>query len=235
MKIIQAAVIVWIAAFVYLNPLVCQPKLNLVGGKRVDFGDIYTISTRKILTLKNVGDDTLIITEVSGSCGCTGTLMTNDHLAPGDSGHLAITFNAKNYNGEIEKAVSFVTNDTTQKYNTITFVGNVIKSFQLEPEYLFFSTTVDSITTKSLTLKNIYSQTIKILSAKTSSSDISIKLSGDKVEPGEELTITAIILLKKAGTASGNIDITTDFVHSPFLSIRYVALAMRKKAPDISK
>ena len=209
--------------------LSAQPRLFIVGGMTADFGDVYTPSTERFLTLKNIGTDTLTISDVSTSCGCTAALISHDHIAPNDSGILSVTFDAKRYGGRIEKMISMNTNDTAQKHVNIKFGVNVIKSLDVDPEYMYFYTTVDSTTENTLTIKNSSSQTIRIKSVKPSSDFITVKLSEDKLSPGEEAALTGTIQPKQSGTVRGDIEITTDFTKYPKFAIAFFAYAKAKK------
>lgn len=209
---------------------VAQPKLIVVGGTTPDFGEVYTPTTERLITLKNAGTDTLTITDLSTSCGCTAALVSNDNIAPGDSGRLSVKFDVRSYSGKVGKSISMNTNDTTQKHVSIKFSANVIRSLSVDPEYFFFSTTVDSLAEKSIVITNSSSQTIRILSVKPSSDFISVQLSQDKLEPGEEATLTGTILPRVSGTARGSIDILSDFQPYPTHSVTYFAHAKARKS-----
>ena len=79
-----------------------QPALTVVGGTRFSFGDITSTSpVERIVTLRNTGTDTLVIEDVLAICGCTGTLLSSDHIAPHDSGSLSISFNPGSFSGKV--------------------------------------------------------------------------------------------------------------------------------------
>ena len=216
--------------------LLAQPKLDVAGGTKLDFGDIYTSSPMKhLVTLKNAGSDTLIISNVSATCGCTGTLITNDHLGPNDTGTLEITFNPKSFKGKIEKGVTFRTNDTSQSNVRITFTGNIVKTLEFEPEYLFIKASVDSSKTDTLTISNEGDRPIRILSVKSSSDLVSLKLTEDEVKPSEETLLISTFNPKTTGTLTGNIEIRTDHPKTPVLNVRLVAWARTKNSSAFSK
>src|SRR5262249_349111 len=127
--------------------LTAQPKLLIVGGTKHDIGDIYTGSARFAITLRNVGRDSLKISNVSTSCGCTAALMSTEKIAPRDSGRLEVTFNGSAYRGKVEKLISLVSSDTSQKYVTIKFDANVVPNISFDPPHLYFATIADSATT----------------------------------------------------------------------------------------
>lgn len=206
-----------------------QPKLQVEGGRAFSFGDVYTPSVSKTLTIRNTGSDTLVIYNVGTSCGCTAALASQDHIAPGDSGTISVTFDAKRFDGKVEKMISLTTNDTTQKYVPINFSANVIKTLVFEPEYFYVSTIPDSITVKEITVTNASSQSIRILSTKVSSTLITVSWDKDRLKPGEDATLKAIIKLPRRGTYRGNIQITTDHPHFSTHTVTYFVLGKEKK------
>ena len=207
-----------------------QPKLLIVEGTSPNFGDIYTPTAERFLTLKNIGTDTLIISGVSTSCGCTAALVSNDHIAPKESGTVSIRFDAKRFSGPVVKAVSWNTNDSTHKHVNINFTANVIKSLECDPEYFFFSTTIDSTEVKTVTIQNSSSRTIHIHSVTPSSNFISVTLSDTELEPNEEATLTGTIHPTEAGTVRGSIEIATDFSLYPKVSVGFFAYTKPRKA-----
>ncbi|MBI4547372.1 MAG: DUF1573 domain-containing protein [Ignavibacteriae bacterium] len=201
-----------------------QPKLKVVGGTRFDFGELYeSAPVKRLVTLKNIGSETLIISNIGASCGCTGTLMSNDHIAPNDSGILSITFNPGQFTGKVEKGVSFRSNDTAQKHVSINFTANIIRVLTFEPDYLFIRTPLDSSRTDTLIVTNTSSQKLKILSVIPNSELFSVRITDTDLEPDEETMLISTFTPKTKGTVSGNIDITTNHSKRPHIGVRYFA------------
>jgi hypothetical protein len=212
-----------------------QPKLSVVGGLKFDLGELYTTKVvAKNLTLKNVGTETLTISDVSATCGCTGTLMSSDRLAPGESGTLSITFNPKNIKGAVEKAVSMDTNDSTQSHVRITFTAKIVPVIELDRDYIVYRTTMDSIVSDSFTITNSSATTIHILSVTPMVDGVSATLSSDKLKAGESATVTCSFSPKKNGTTKGNIAITTDHPNAPSLDVRFYGWVGSKKSSGAS-
>ncbi len=219
-----------ISLLVAFSPLlVAQPKFTLVEGTHFDFGDLYYGTAKKILTIRNDGLDTLEISNVSASCGCTGTLMSNDHLAPHDSGALSITFNTKNIVGKAEKAVSLETNDPDHKKVRITFSANVIGILDLQPEYIYFQLKGDSAGTQNVTVKNRGTSDVNITSATTTMPNVKLSLSRTHLKPTEEATLTVTLSPAGKGTVKGNIELTTDHPKLPSIQVRVFGLVMEKE------
>ena len=215
--------------------LIAQPKLDVVGGTTLDFGNLYTgNSHHHKVVLRNVGTETLVVTAVSATCGCTGTLMSADHVAPGDSGVLSISFNPSRFGGPVEKAVSFDVNDTTVRHVRIVFKANVLKAFEVRPDYVVFKTSRDSAGTESIMLKNLSEKTVHILSVTPSSTVVHAIFSKKTLEPGDESAIDLTFTPETIGAAKGTLVIQTDELHVPTIDVRYFALVTAKSSRTAS-
>jgi hypothetical protein len=203
--------------------LYSQPKFHVVGGNEFDFGDVLSFTpAKRILIIKNLGTETLTLSNIDASCGCTATLLSNDHIAPNDSSTLTITFNSKQFAGKVHKAVSIVTNDTTNRAIDIKFTANVLRILEIEPEYLFIRTAIDSTGYQNTVIKNVGSDTIKILSVISTSNLITTKLTKDIIKPSEETTLSATFTPKSNGIVNGNVELKTDHPKLPLLKVRFV-------------
>ncbi|MDI6766967.1 MAG: DUF1573 domain-containing protein [Bacteroidota bacterium] len=210
--------------------LLCQPKVSLVGDSNLDFGETTNFSeVKRIVTIKNIGTDTLIISNVSSSCGCTAALMSNDHIPPSDSAALSITFDAKQFSGKIRKTVTMQTNDTSRLRVEIGFTANVVRYLELSPEYLFLRTVKDSATSQTITIKNVGKETVKFLSVTSSIDELVTNLSNNAVDPGEEVTLSTMIKPTTTGTITGNIEVKTDHPKIPSFTVRFFAWAKEDK------
>ncbi len=73
----------------------------------------------------NMGDDTLKITQVRASCGCTASKYTKEAVPPGAKGFVEATYNPRNRPGKFKKSLTVVSNDPDNK-NVVLFIqGNV--------------------------------------------------------------------------------------------------------------
>jgi hypothetical protein len=73
----------------------------------------------------NMGDDTLKITQVRASCGCTASKYTKEAVPPGGKGFVEATYNPRNRPGKFKKSLTVVSNDPDNK-NVVLFIqGNV--------------------------------------------------------------------------------------------------------------
>ncbi|MBB6459166.1 DUF1573 domain-containing protein [Flammeovirga kamogawensis] len=92
----------------------------------IDFGIMKALDKEKgSFTITNNGTAELIIRKVKASCGCTATKPQKTQLAPGESTKLDVTFSAGNYNREVTKTISIVTNDPKNAEKTLSIKANV--------------------------------------------------------------------------------------------------------------
>lgn len=75
-------------------------------------------------TFKNTSDQTILITNVKASCGCTTPSWTKTPIKPGESGNVTATYNAA-HPGAFTKTVTVTTNDTDQN-KILSIKGKVV-------------------------------------------------------------------------------------------------------------
>ena len=77
-----------------------------------DFGDIEKGKpVSHEFSFVNTTDQTILITKVKASCGCTATNYTKTPIKPGETGTVTATYNAAN-KGSFSKTVTVTTNDS---------------------------------------------------------------------------------------------------------------------------
>ncbi len=110
-------------AFLSLAAFAIAPDFHFEKSEH-DFGTIAQgIPQKAKFTLINDGDESLIITKVKGSCGCTATNYSKEPIAPGGRGTVEATYNAKAH-GPFKKTVSVYTNAQDEPF-TLTIKGIV--------------------------------------------------------------------------------------------------------------
>jgi len=78
-----------------------------------------------IFTIKNIGQEELIISRVRSSCGCAATMLSSDNIQPGKSAELKVTFNPTGYNGMVKKDIYIESNDPQLPKAKITITTDV--------------------------------------------------------------------------------------------------------------
>ena len=164
-----------------------------IAQKKWDFGFIPRGAkvTHNFL-LKNVGNDTLKITNVRKSCGCTAAPLRKTVLPPGDTTMLEVTFNSGSYQGQVSKAVYVESNDPIEPFLDISFLANVsipAKLLSFDPFFVKFDT-LHSLPAKAvIKIVNMDSQTVSFSIAEQPYSYINLKARKKKLAPGKETEI----------------------------------------------
>lgn len=77
-----------------------------------DFGRIHDGDiVEHVFAFRNSGSDTLKISDVRPSCGCTAALLSSSELLPGEKGEIKSTFNSHNKRDKVTKTIVVTSND----------------------------------------------------------------------------------------------------------------------------
>ena len=75
---------------------------------------------------KNTGNAALIISQATGSCGCTVPEYPKDPIKPGEEGVIKVKYNSEGHGGMISKTVTLLAN-TIPNTKVLTISAEVIK------------------------------------------------------------------------------------------------------------
>lgn len=89
-----------------------------------DFGAFHESmgAVTATFTLRNVGDEPLVITGARANCGCTTPQLSATEIAPGDSATLSVTYDPEGRPGRFEKRV-YVDSNAEPKRSTLYIRG----------------------------------------------------------------------------------------------------------------
>ena len=119
--------------------------------------------------IKNIGTDSLKITEVKTTCGCTKAPLNKKVIASHDSTEVELNFSAGRYEGKVVKSASITSNDTAlgkvKIYLTGKLVLNLSRTFPvtISPSRVDFSSLEEGLDNKrKLLIKNVSPAEIKV-------------------------------------------------------------------------
>jgi hypothetical protein len=87
---------------------------------KVPFG----IPVRREFDVKNISTENLIILQVKSSCHCTVAEWPKEPVAPGQSSHIVVTYDAK-VEGDFYRIVTVLTNFDTNQSVPLALIGKV--------------------------------------------------------------------------------------------------------------
>lgn len=88
--------------------------------------------------IKNAGKTELIITNVHTSCGCTVATPAKQHLAPGESVELPVTFDTSFQKGAKVREITVFSNDPKSPQTIVTLQGTVKLLVEADPSEINF-------------------------------------------------------------------------------------------------
>jgi hypothetical protein len=81
--------------------------------------------------LKNTGADTLKITNVKPTCGCTTAPLSSNEIAPGQGANIRATFNSQKFNGRVTKQIYVDSSDPINPYLKVLFSATINDPLQI--------------------------------------------------------------------------------------------------------
>jgi len=83
-----------------------------------------------VFTIKNKGNEDLVIERVWASCGCVQTSISTNRILPGKSAEIKATFNTVGYEGKLEKLIYIKSNDPEQPEKKIKLRVDIEHQFK---------------------------------------------------------------------------------------------------------
>lgn len=106
---------------------------------KVDFGEMDQQEEKsQEVVFRNTGSELLEIQNVRSSCGCTAAVPTDNSIEPGESGILNVTFKSGKSQGEIEKVITVLTNDSLTPATRLPVTAYVKTDIDLQPRAIDF-------------------------------------------------------------------------------------------------
>ena len=98
--------------FLYTQNKTLTPPKMVLSEVEWDFGVVKpNEKPAKVITIKNEGDEDLLIEKVRASCGCVKTSLSTKRIKSGKSVELTITFDTTGYDGKVSKDIFITSND----------------------------------------------------------------------------------------------------------------------------
>lgn len=170
-----------------------------------DFGDIREgVMAEHVFTFRNIGNQPIIITNVSASCGCTTPNWSKDPVMPGETGSVTAVYNSQGRPGAFFKTIT-VTSNADESQKVLQIKGNVIGNPQptegqvvvADPniplpslviegrEYSFGKMQAGDKVTHSFNIKNTGKQDMVIKSVYSECNCVTYKVTPSAIGPGQ--------------------------------------------------
>lgn len=119
-------------------PPACKARLEAVS-PTYDFGSVRANDVKAIshtFLLRNSGEETLIISKVKPSCGCTSAVASANQISPGATATVTASLNPKGKSGNQSITVRVNSNDPTNTSQVLRMSGTILASWRIIPGQL---------------------------------------------------------------------------------------------------
>lgn len=115
-----------------------------------------------VYRFQNVGTNTVTITKMTSSCGCTTPKLAKYTYAPGEKGEVVADFQFAQRVGLQHKTITVQTDDPAHPTTTLTLIVNIPEFVRVSPTFLFWQPTEHEI--KEIRLERVNDVDFKIQS-----------------------------------------------------------------------
>ncbi len=231
MKIIQLVFILTISAS---SILLAQPQIYFPNGTIQDWGKVKPIDhpLNARIPIKNIGTDTLYITNVQPTCGCTTAPLEKNKLAPGEETVIFVTLSIRNYEGKITKTINVNSNDKKNSLVILELQADIVREVFVSPGNFvsFIDAEVGKNVLQTLSIDNKSDRNVKLKIAEITPPGLKLNLKdGQIIQKGKSFPLEINYNPTKSGVIKGKITIITD--HPDYPEIPIFIYGNIKKSP----
>jgi hypothetical protein len=199
------------------------PKIQFASQSH-DFGRVIEGEVANhTYTFTNVGSQTLVISDVQVSCGCTTAMDWSRSVEPGQTGTIAIQFNSATFSGPVGKSIIVTCNDPGEPVVTLQLTANIWRTIEVTPQFAILSVTAESPSnTTTMRITNNQPEPLTLAAPECDNRAFAAELK--TIQPGRafELLVRTVPPLP-VGNVSATISLKTSSTNIPTLTITAIA------------
>ena len=202
-----------------------RPRLQF-SGTDFNFGNRWAGEAIKHdFIFTNSGTQTLEITGVRPSCGCTTASNWLRQIEPGQTGIIPVQFNSGNFNGPVTKTVTVTCNDPDQRMVILKIQGTIKRAIELTPDQLSFVLSSEAITNavRSVRIRNNTETPLTLSEPVCTNRAFKVALKTLEPDKEFELTVSTQPPLPE-GVTQGRVTMKSSATNYPAVVINLVAL-----------
>jgi hypothetical protein len=202
------------------NSIDSSPGPRIVFAEPVhDFGKVSAGETVKATFLfTNAGDETLTITAVQPSCGCTAAGEWSRQVEPGKTGTIPIQFTTAGFGGPVAKSITVVSNDKTRPTTILQMKGILWKAVDVIPAYAVLNVIPEATgATSTISITNNTEQPLVLSQPEVNNKAFVAVLTTN--EPGKSFRLAVSTTATNTGSVQGQIIMRTSSTNMPVITI----------------
>jgi len=174
----------------------------------------------------NTGTETLQISNVHPSCGCTTVGGWTTNIAPGKSGQIAVQFDTSRYGGgpPVRKTIEVYSNAKNEPRKTLMLSGSVWKPIEVTPTVAVLSIPPDATNEMTTTVRLVNQTENPIIMSNATSANHLFTVELKEIKAGKEyqLVITSHPPYTP-GNLPGTVSVNTSLPGTPIISVPVTA------------
>jgi hypothetical protein len=189
-----------------------------------DFGRVQAGEMVKYTYMfTNIGEETLELSNVQPSCGCTTAGDWTKSVAAGGTGKVSVQFNSANFNGPVLKTVTVTSNEKQKPVTVLQLKGTVWKPIELVPQYTVLTVPPDAPSASAtVRIVNHLDEPLDVFSPVSSNPAFSAVLITN--QPGKEYQINLTSAGElNSGNVQGKVTLKTSSAKTPTLDVPFWA------------
>lgn len=218
--------VLWLIPFFAISSaVIAGPRIQFASPAfefgRITCGELVNYS----FIFTNLGDQTLELSDVRPSCGCTTAGAYDRTVAPGKTGRIPIQFNSANASGAVGKTVIVLCNDPTQTNIVLQIKGTVWKPIQLTPTVASFRVSSDVQTNETRRIQIVSNLEEPLQLSQPECTNKAFQATLRTVRPGKEFELAVTFLNSQVSVSTAApITLKTSSTNVPQLTINAYAL-----------
>jgi hypothetical protein len=196
-----------------------------------DFGLVAPGSVQACeFNFKNEGVGTLIINDVSKTCGCTVFTLEKKEYAPGEKGTLKVQFSADKGAGIRTRHLYVFSNDPNNARVELTIKASIAQKVVFEPDRLEYKLKGDNAGVAELTIRSLDEQPFAI--TKFEATAEAVNTTFDPNQKAVKFVLQTKLDPQKMGASSnGRIEIALSHPETPSITVPFSVLARFRVDP----
>lgn len=204
---------------------IAAPVFEPVGSSTFNFGTISSGDhVEHSFRFRNSGNDSLIIGDVKGSCGCTAALASVKRLGPGQTGEIKADFNSAGKSGKQNKTITVNSNDPNRSAFVFTLEGMISEPITLSPGSFSLRAKPNEVVTERMTVTNNTDKPVKLGTIHYPDAEtapiMTLTVEPKTIPAGGAATATITFNAKTPGRLFKTFTVETDNAKAPTLTLR---------------
>jgi hypothetical protein len=215
----------------FTAPPPLPPNTNAAAGPKIKFEnmiyDFGRVQAGEVIShtfyFTNIGSQTLTLSNLQPSCGCTTAGDWTRRLEPGQTGMIPMQFNSGSFGGQVHKTITVFSNDRGQPAALLQIKGTVWKPIEVAPMYAILNVQPEAQSaTNTVRIVNNMDQPLTLSPPESNNKSFTAQVVTNQPGKQYQLIVSAVPPLPP-GNSSGQITIKTSATNMPVITVMAVA------------